>query len=62
VDERTLGSDMDRTLIAVTEQCDEGVHAFIKEIPGVHSEGESIEEAQGNFMDVFRELLAYRMS
>jgi predicted RNase H-like HicB family nuclease len=53
---------MDRTLTAVFEQCDEGgFHAYIKEIPGVHSEGESIEEAQGNLMDAFRELLAYRM-
>ncbi len=52
---------MDRTLTAVFEQCDEGgFHAYIKEIPGVHSEGESIEEAQGNLMDAFRELLAYR--
>lgn len=53
---------MDRTLTAVFEQCDEGgFHAYIKEIPGVHAEGESIEEAQGNLMDAFRELLAYRM-
>ena len=53
-----MDPDMDRTLTAVFEQCDEGgFHAYIKEIPGVHSEGESIEEAQGNLMDAFRELL-----
>jgi predicted RNase H-like HicB family nuclease len=46
----------DRTLTAR----EGGFHAYIKEIPGVHSEGESIEEAQGNLMDAFCELLDVR--
>ena len=53
---------MDRTLTAVFEPCEEGgFHAYIKEIPGVHSQGENLAEAQGNLMDAFHELLAYRM-
>jgi predicted RNase H-like HicB family nuclease len=43
---------MDHSLTAVFEPREEGgFHAFIKEIPGVHSEGEKIEEAQKNLMD-----------
>src|SRR5260370_13543882 len=50
------------TLTAVFEACEEGgFHAFIPEIPGVHSQGDSMAEAQENLMDAFRELLAYRM-
>jgi hypothetical protein len=34
------------TLTAVFERCDEGgFHTFIKEIPGVHSESDTIEES-----------------
>ena len=53
---------MDHTLTAVFEHCDEGgFHAYIKEIPGVHSEGETLKEAKENLMDAFHTLLAYRM-
>ncbi len=53
---------MNRTLTAVFEPCDEGgFHAYIKEIPGVHSEGENLAKAQENLMDAFHTLLAYRM-
>jgi predicted RNase H-like HicB family nuclease len=50
------------TLTAVFERCDEGgFHAFIKEIPGVHSEGDSIEEAKENLIDALQLILSYRM-
>ncbi len=52
----------DHAITAVFEACEEGgFHAYIKEIPGVHSEGETIEEAQENLMDALHTLLAYRM-
>jgi predicted RNase H-like HicB family nuclease len=48
---------MNHTLTAVFEPCDEGgFHAYIKEIPGVHSEGETVEEAQANLMDALNTL------
>jgi predicted RNase H-like HicB family nuclease len=52
----------DHPLTAVFEPCEEGgYHAFIKEIPGVHSEGDSLEAAQINLMDALHTLLVYRM-
>ena len=56
-----LSSQMKR-LTAVFEQCDEGgFHAFIPEIPGVHSQGETLEEAKANLLDALQELLSYRL-
>jgi predicted RNase H-like HicB family nuclease len=53
---------MNHALTAVFEPCDEGgFHAYIKEIPGVHSEGETVEEAQANLMDALNTLFVYRM-
>jgi predicted RNase H-like HicB family nuclease len=47
---------------AVFELCEEGgYHAFLKEVPGVHTQGETIEEARENLADAFREMLAYRI-
>jgi hypothetical protein len=44
---------------AVFEPCEEGgFHAYIKGVSGVHSEGETIEEARENLADAFREILA----
>jgi predicted RNase H-like HicB family nuclease len=52
----------EHAITAVFEPCEEGgFHAYIKEIPGIHSEGETIEEAQGNLMDALHTLSAYRM-
>ena len=49
-------------LTAVFETCEEGgFHAFFKEITGVHSEGENLEEAQANLTDALYTLLSYRM-
>jgi predicted RNase H-like HicB family nuclease len=49
------------TLTAVFEPCEEdGYHAFIPEIPGVHSQGETIDEARENLFDALKELLTYR--
>ena len=50
------------TLTAVFEPCAEGgFHAYIKEIPGVHSEGETLEEARLNLMDALTTLFSYRI-
>lgn len=38
-----------------------GFHAFIPEIPGVHSQGETLEEAKANLLDALQELLSYRL-
>ena len=54
-------SDMN-SITAVFEPCEEGgFHAFIREIPGVHSQGETIEETSENLVDAFREIIAYRL-
>ena len=53
---------MENQFTAIFERCEEGgFHAFIKELPGVHSEGETIEDAQINLVDAFHQLLAYRI-
>jgi predicted RNase H-like HicB family nuclease len=53
---------MDHRLTAVFEKCEEGgYHVYLKEIPGVHSEGETLEEAQTNLMDALHQVMAYRM-
>ena len=55
-------TEMDVKFTVVFEPCQEGgYHAFIEELPGVHSEGETIEEAHDNLVDAFREVLAYRV-
>lgn len=39
-------------LIAVFEPCEEGgYHAFIPEIPGIHTQGETLEETRENLAD-----------
>jgi len=39
-------------LTAVFEPCEEGgFHAFIREIPGIHSQGETIDETEANLTD-----------
>jgi predicted RNase H-like HicB family nuclease len=39
-------------LTAVFEPCEEGgFHAFIREIPGIHTQGETIGETQANLTD-----------
>jgi predicted RNase H-like HicB family nuclease len=49
-------------LTAVFEPCEEGgFHAFIREMPGVHSQGETLEEASENLADALREIVAYRL-
>lgn len=54
---------MEYKLHAVYEPCQEGgFHAYIEEIPGIHSEGETIEEARDNLADAFREILIWRTS
>jgi predicted RNase H-like HicB family nuclease len=53
---------MDQAFTAVFESCEEGgFHAFFRELPGVHSQGETLEEAQANLIDALREVLAYRV-
>lgn len=59
---RPLNTNVRSTLTAVFEQCDEGgFHAYIKEIPGVHSEGETLQEARLNLMDALSTLFSYRI-
>jgi predicted RNase H-like HicB family nuclease len=53
---------MDQAFTAVFEACEEGgFHAFFRELPGIHSQGETLEEAQANLIDALREVLAYRV-
>lgn len=52
---------MDRELTIVFEPAEEGGYtAYIPEIPGAISEGETIEEAREMVLDALRELMAYR--
>jgi len=45
----------------VFEETDEGwIAARILEIPGVHSQGRTVEEARANVTDALREVLDYR--
>jgi predicted RNase H-like HicB family nuclease len=42
-------------LAVVFERCEEGgFHAFIPEIPGIHSQGETIEETTENLVDALQ--------
>jgi predicted RNase H-like HicB family nuclease len=44
---------MDKFTI-VFEKCEEGgYHAYMRENPGVQTEGETIQETMGNFIDAF---------
>jgi predicted RNase H-like HicB family nuclease len=46
---------MDQAFTAVFESCEEGgFHAFVPEIPGVHTEGETIEETAKNLADALQ--------
>jgi predicted RNase H-like HicB family nuclease len=46
-------------LIAVFEPCEEGgYHAFIPDIPGIHTQGETLEEARENLADAIGQWLA----
>jgi predicted RNase H-like HicB family nuclease len=45
----------------VFESCEEGgYHAYIKEIPGVHAQGETVRETSENVIDALTQLLTYR--
>jgi len=49
-------------LTAIFEPCEEGgFHASIPEFPGVHSQGQTIQEASDNLVDALREIVAYRI-
>jgi uncharacterized protein YuzE len=44
------------------EECEEGgFHISIPEIPGVHSQGETIEDAEKNVVDALKTLVAHRV-
>jgi predicted RNase H-like HicB family nuclease len=46
---------MKEKLTVVFERCEEGgFHAFIPEIPGVHTQGETIEETTKNLADALQ--------
>ena len=52
---------MSEELTIIFEPCEEGGYtAFIPEVPGAISEGETIEEAREMVLDALRELTAYR--
>jgi predicted RNase H-like HicB family nuclease len=49
-------------LTAVFEACEEGgFHAFIPEIKGVHTQGETLEEATDNLADALAQTFAYKV-
>lgn len=53
--------NMDRDLTIVFEPAEEGGYtAFIPEVPGAVSEGDTIDEAREMVLDALRELTAYR--
>ena len=50
-----------KDVLEETEPCEEGgFHGYVKEIPGVHSQGETAKETAKNVLDAIKELLAYR--
>lgn len=52
---------MDSELTIVFEPAEEGGYtAFIPEVPGAVSEGETVEEARSMVLDALHELTAYR--
>lgn len=51
---------MNLTLTIVFERDEESIHAFIPEIPGVYSCGETIEEARRMVLDALREVIQSR--
>lgn len=52
---------MAESLTLIIEPCNEGgFTAFVAEIPGAISEGQTIDEARSNVLDALKELLAYR--
>jgi predicted RNase H-like HicB family nuclease len=52
---------MDKFTI-VFERCKEGgYHGYLKEVPGVHTQGEDIQETVENVVDAFTQLLTYRV-
>jgi antitoxin HicB len=52
---------MDGDYTIIFEPCEEGGYtAFIPEVPGAISEGETIEEAREMVLDALRELTDYR--
>ena len=49
-------------ITAVFERCEGGgFHGFIKEIPGVHTQGETIQETTDNLGDALAQFIAYRV-
>ncbi len=52
---------MDGDLTIVFEPCEEGGYtAYIPEVPGAVSEGDTVEEAREMVLDALRELTAFR--
>jgi predicted RNase H-like HicB family nuclease len=52
---------MNRQLTIVFEPADEGGYtAYIREVPGAISEGDTVEEAHAMVLDALRELTAWR--
>lgn len=48
-------------LTGVLEICEEGgFHAYCREIPGAHSEGETIAECMANVLDAVKAVVDYR--
>lgn len=51
---------MNLTLTIVYEKDEESVHAYIPEIPGVYSCGQTIEEARAMVLDALQEVVKSR--
>jgi predicted RNase H-like HicB family nuclease len=53
---------MTNTLTAVFEPCEEGgFHAYFRELPSVHTQGETVPEASHNLVDAFYQVLSYQL-
>jgi predicted RNase H-like HicB family nuclease len=65
-DEMTLkifGNEGWLRLTPVFEACEEGgFHVSLKEVTGVHSQGETLKEAEQNVMDALRTLIDHRLA
>jgi predicted RNase H-like HicB family nuclease len=50
------------SLTAVVEPCEEGgFHIYLKDIPGAHSQGETIREAEENILDALKTLVKHHI-
>lgn len=58
-----FGNESSICLTAEIEACEEGgFHISIKDFPGVHSQGETIKEAEKNVMDALKTIVTHRVS